>query len=512
MKPGQAAISLLLLCCVVAGSAAAQAVEARDLAVSSRPDSALPYWSDTGHFRVHYTLTGDDAILGAPDTAYVDSLSLCLERAYSCLHDTLGLPAPLPDGTLGGGSNLIDFYVKYFEPLYIGALSPDTCTVGDGPCGFQCMGHAYVRRNLGSRWRRSTTALEYFQLVQWTTNLAADYWFAASTAVWAERLVFPRDSNYDYWLYEWFSTPYLSLWDDADGFRRLGCAHYWAFLEETQGRSFVPELWMRCCGHDWLTPLEDMLRERGTSFDESLVRFALWCSATGRRADGRHFLDARSYPLVLCQAVHSLYPVEGASVPADSLARPAGSNFVRFLGPGTRDTLRVDFHGDPGMLERRVSLVVTKAGEDQVETTLSPDPDGNATFTVPGWSSCQDATLIVTNFHDAQGNLGFTYSAHEVGALAPISVTHLACTPNPFANTTQVEFETRGPYGPTSVDIFNAGGQRVRTIPVDPPVQGGKTAVWDGTGDDGYAVPFGCYFVRARYGAAAAETKVVYVH
>jgi hypothetical protein len=476
------------------------------------PDSAFPHYADSQHFRIHYASSGPDSLPGWPSTAYIDTLSLCLERSYACLHDTLGLPSPVPDGDLGGGSDLIDFYVIDMRSLYIGSVGTDMCAPS-GPCGLQCSGYGAIRRNLGPGWRRSTTALEYFQLVQDATNpRGCSDWFGSSTAIWAERAVFPHDSRYTYWMFEWFNTPYLPLWNNGDGYRRLGSAHYWALLDETLGRSFVPELWMRCCGDEWLATLEEMLHERGTSFDETLVKLALWCNATSYvRADGRHFRDALDYPPIRCQAQYWAFPVEAASIPRDQLAREAGSNFIRFRGPGTRDSLRVTFDGSPGLRDlRRVSLVVTR-GRTHQEMTVAPDSQGGAQFTVPGWSSCDQVTLIVTNFREASGDLGYTYSARETGALVRPSVSDLACAPNPFSLNTEITFRAQGEPLPAAVEIYDARGTCVRTIRINSNGQGDKRVIWNGADDRGVGVPFGCYFLRARYGSAAETRKVLYV-
>ncbi len=67
---------------------------------------ALPYYSisPTGLFRIHYTLTGSDAVdatdldgNAVPD--YVDEAAESLEKAYAVIVDTLGFnPPPADDG------------------------------------------------------------------------------------------------------------------------------------------------------------------------------------------------------------------------------------------------------------------------------------------------------------------------------------------------------------------------------------------------------------------------------
>jgi hypothetical protein len=310
---------------------------------------------------------------------------------------------------------------------------------------------------------------------------------------------------------EWLATPYQTLWTFEDPFRPLGSVLYWVLLEETQGRAFLADLWTRCCGEDWLPVLEEMLHERGSSFDETLVQLALWSNATGGRSDDRHFEDGLAYASVQCQAKHSSFPVVAASVPVDSLAERAASNFIRFFGPGTRDSLRVGFDGDPEVRDqRRVALVITR-GRVHEEITAAPDGTGDAAFIVPDWPSCDYATLIVTNYHEASGDLRFSYSATEIGAGAPARISDLAFEPNPFPYTTEITFSASGVTEPASVEIYNARGARVRTIPIDSIGQGKKSVVWNGSDERGLRVPYGCYFVRARYGNAVMTGKLIYL-
>jgi hypothetical protein len=111
---------------------------------------------------------------------------------------------------------------------------------------------------------------------------------------------------------------------------------------------------------------------------------------------------------------------------------PGGSDYIRFFGPGTRDSLHIHIDGSPAARDQRRYSVVATRGRQHVKRTLAPDADGDAGFTVPDRPQLDHVTLIVTNFLEAAGDLHFTCDAEEVGWPAPILLTDLECVPNPF--------------------------------------------------------------------------------
>jgi hypothetical protein len=357
---------------------------------------------------------------------------------------------------------------------------------------------------------RRTAAHEYFHLVEYALDPMKSSWIKESSAAWSEKIVFPWDDGYAGHMIEWFSAPYLSLWA-TDAWHEYGTVQYWVFLEETQGRSFLPDLWKRSCEADGLTVLGEMLTARGSSLNQSLIQDALWCNATGAHDDGHHFRNGPAYPTIECQAYHRDYPVEAATLTAGYLARAAGSNYMRFMGPGHRDSLRVRIDGGPHLRDHRVySLVITRDGTKHTESTVPPDAEGDATFLVPDWPGCDYVTLIVTNFREAGGDLSFRYEAQEIGHPTPLVVSDLTCTPNPFRESTEIRFSVRGLPHPASVTVFDLSGRRVRDLPVGRNPWGEYVAFWKVSDGRVEPLPRGCYFVRATFGSASATTKVLY--
>ncbi len=87
-----------------------------NLVILLRPD--LDYSYDTIHFRIHYDLTGTNAVDNTitnenniPD--YINTMAIIFEEVYDHEINVLGYAAPPSDGNDGGGSNKYDIYVKF---------------------------------------------------------------------------------------------------------------------------------------------------------------------------------------------------------------------------------------------------------------------------------------------------------------------------------------------------------------------------------------------------------------
>jgi hypothetical protein len=67
--------------------------------------------------------------------------------------------------------------------------------------------------------------------------------------------------------------------------------------------------------------------------------------------------------------------------------------------------------------------------------------------------------------------------------------------PNPTTGATRIDYEI-AQAGAISIEIFNAGGERVRTVLSHVAQAGQGSGQWDGRATDGRALPSGTYFVR----------------
>jgi hypothetical protein len=90
-------------------------------------------------------------------------------------------------------------------------------------------------------------------------------------------------------------------------------------------------------------------------------------------------------------------------------------------------------------------------------------------------------------------------------------VTRLrACTPNPFARGTSVNYEL-AQYGPVELTVHDVSGRLVQRLESGPRQRGFHTVRWDGTDGRGHIVPAGVYFVRFSASGKVSTGRVTLV-
>jgi len=86
----------------------------------------------------------------------------------------------------------------------------------------------------------------------------------------------------------------------------------------------------------------------------------------------------------------------------------------------------------------------------------------------------------------------------------------LWAAPNPFATSTRIVFQSAGP-GRVELAIYNAAGQRVRTLVSGTPAPGWHEARWDGRDGQQGDLPSGTYFIILETGAGRSALRTLKV-
>jgi hypothetical protein len=94
------------------------------------------------------------------------------------------------------------------------------------------------------------------------------------------------------------------------------------------------------------------------------------------------------------------------------------------------------------------------------------------------------------------------------GPPPPAHVSFAPPWPSPSAGPTTLRFTLPRP-GPVRLEVLDLAGRRVRTLARGPLAAGPHERVWDGSGDDGRAVPAGIYWVRLSAPDAEVTHKTV---
>jgi hypothetical protein len=83
--------------------------------------------------------------------------------------------------------------------------------------------------------------------------------------------------------------------------------------------------------------------------------------------------------------------------------------------------------------------------------------------------------------------------------------------PNPFGQSSTVQFDTPSPAGHVSVAVYNVRGQLVKRLVDEPFERGRHTAVWNGRDESGRLVSSGAYFVRLEADGQVRQEKLFLV-
>ncbi len=491
-------------------------IEFRDKGANSAQGAEVcDAFLDSTHFRVHYSTDPEHLPPGFPDLQMVRDLATHLEIAYVYHRDVSGMGVVLPDGDYGGGQDLIDcYFYKLDDGLFGYAHGVGR---GETACDHTRWGYIAVTTDFGSydaaSQLRLTSEHEYFHILQYAHSSVESSWFMESTARNSEFHVWP-DFAVPRGTWAWMRHPYFPLWDGT-GYHKYA-PHFWIYLEAHHGRDFVTRIWDRCCHARFETALISELDELGADLDDTLTGFAVWNYFSGERDDGDHYDSVYGLPAVFHQESYASYPIPSTSLSDGAIARQAGSNYIRFVGPASRNNLQLTFDGHPDMVEQRAVIVLGVNEWGHRSWVFEPDPDGDVELIVPDWGLFDYVTLVVANFWNAPDDsvsLHYTYAAAEVDQST--EATDLAklvnCAPNPFGDSTRVVYYSPRDGSTSAIRVYDTAGRLVRTLVDEPVFTGLHQVIWDGKDQRGRLAATGIYFIRLENGPHQHTRKVMFV-
>jgi hypothetical protein len=212
----------------------------------------------TLHFCVHWVAEGVDAPDltdangdGVPD--YVEQVEAVAEHVYAIENGKLGWRRPKCDGREGGLACRTDVYLDEVGEALFGYAVPDRDQATASRRlprrlhGYLVLDNDYSPREFPGTTQEHdlevTLAHEYFHVLQFAYDAYQDSWFAESSAVWMEDLVYDGIDDYLRYIRRWvrhFSTPLT-----ADSTKEYGSAVWNMWLARRYGREIVRDAWAR---------------------------------------------------------------------------------------------------------------------------------------------------------------------------------------------------------------------------------------------------------------------------
>ena len=104
--------------------------------------------------------------------------------------------------------------------------------------------------------------------------------------------------------------------------------------------------------------------------------------------------------------------------------------------------------------------------------------------------------------------VGSGSAADNIVSILPIAFELESPYPNPFNPQTTIPYSV-SEFSDVELIVFNALGQRVRTLVQARTLPGSYSAVWNGMDDDGNRMGTGTYFCRLQAGLSVATQKMV---
>jgi len=421
-----AALPALAVC--VAGSApGAQG----DVGRPTLSGPELTHDSADGLFKVHYTLSGADALAVAEDldpaNGVPDSVDWIEEGAgivYHAFVDEDGWPEPPADEGVGGDGR-IDIYVRALD--INGYTHYVTLPSGHKASYIEI---APGNARLSKATFESIAGHETHHVLQFGMSDELPSWIYEATATYAQYLLFDdglltiaRDAL---WIIR-LGDPEFAL--DAVGNRYEYAGMVWVkYLIDkgTRDRKKLLYLWSAMAyAHDWVKGHDDFaVADLGLAgLDAAVEDYAVWNWFACASSDGRHY-----DPSNLGCLAGSVSRIEITAFPADGTTvtiGERGSAYLRF---------------DPECKSRELDLTLRPTGKvrfqviEEVPQDVSPIlPDDGASasekhFAISGWNDFHHVALVATN--ESGAPVTVSYHAETTGTYAPS-----ASLPKPAALT-----------------------------------------------------------------------------
>jgi hypothetical protein len=466
----------------------------------SRPTSLpLSIVSPRGLFRIHYTISGRDAVStedmdgsGIPD--YVEAAASIMDSVYHVEIEVMGFQPPPADPADGPEW---DVYLLYISGNY-GSTEEDAL-LSENPSRYTSyldLDNSYARTNTkGLNGLRVTAAHEFFHMIQlgygvWeTTGDLDDRFIMEASATWMEDQVFDWINDYYFYLSKYFKQARLPFNYVDYSSREYGLCLWFHFLDQRLGTNDGCRImWTKMQTMRAMDALRELLIEHHRSFENEMAIFYGWNCMTGSRADTVHFYPEGAHYPEVTPTVQSDFnwdiTVSDSLIPSAAayyLIRPQGGTPF-FLVP-----VNVNLNGSPYGYGR-FTLAVMHGTNHELYTDLGGGNEARIIAELPASWRCNAAL-----YDPAIALVSISGSTDD--SMGKTNATLPPAYPNPFVPGSQL---VRIPFfpgqdGSARVQIFSASGYRIWELDMDCKAGAFAWFVWDGKDEHGSFVSSGIY-------------------
>lgn len=473
------------------------------------------YFSPSGHFKIHYTVSGGNAIPrydrnqnGTSD--YLEFVAKSFDRAWEIEIDSLGFNPP-PDSS-GNPRQVYPIYCKrisiYGSTLLLYELAEkegiNYVTEIEINTDFSFVNYEDVDDDIvrDSLAIAVTSAHEFNHSLQsgyrlWeneTGSSFADIWFIESSAVFMEEVLCPQVNDYLQYLPSYFRDADQSMNNSDGSWRDYGKVVFEILLGQRWGKNITRRIWEEITNQRAMPAIEAVMQRLGSSVLEETGNLAGWLYFSGTRAvSGAYFPDAGLFPPL---TFTNTEPVtnENAEVLVDSLP-PYAMRFyktdlqslvprtylLKYLNQSSSLGLETVFMNDP------VDFFVTPVS---ASFSLPDDMADSLVFSVVSGENPDTPTSL---FHLLSRPQGGAFGSGIYVYPQPLNLSQIqpALT---FANLPEN----------SRVMIFTANGKQLKTIESPEGL-----VVWDLKVNSEHTLATGVYLYRVIWDGGTKEGKFV---
>ena len=530
-----------------------------------RPD--LPSNYGTTHFRIHYTITGGDAVFepqvdslpGIP--RYVTRVADVFEHVWNIEIDSLGYNQPPSDQGTGGDSRY-DVYLINLGFGTFGYTTPESIPdYGQRAASYIVLENDYgespnhrYNPNFGGDPLlavKVTAAHEFFHAIQFdydqfefdfdNPSIPQTYkpWWMEASAVWMEDVVYTDINDYIGYLpffynYIWMGLGTFSYGGDPRAFHPYASVVWPRFMTDKYNNlDIVKQIWEGCAqqeGYNTLPATNAVLGQYGATLQSAFLEFEIWNFHTGNPdsggfadtinfyregnlfnyADGRPIV-AETTAYISDLASQNSFSIGNLPNPPEDLA----ANMIVIRSQFISGGVDVNFNGqdiNPNIAGWHVALLGFRLPNSRWKDIQVDPSTGAGSDFWPCWDSYSAVVVIPT----VSGTIA-NYSPYTYDGSVDFNSARTNCSevnannpyPSPFTvdGTEQLVIPLNGN---SKIYIYNLLGERVRQISRPGPAN--TSLKWNGTNDNGEYVASGIYVILLEGGNKSVTKKIAVIN
>lgn len=477
----------------------------------------LDYSYDTPHFRIHYDLTGTNAVDNTitnenniPD--YINTMANIFEEVYS--HDIieLGYTPPPSDGTEGGGSNLYDIYVKSTNAY---GWTDYGTKIGDNPNSSENENNAYLsfitlRNNYDASAGfpnteleniQVTAAHEYFHAIQLGYDGDEALWLMEATAVWMEEEHYDDVNDCYQYMIPWFEKPHLSL-NSSAGLHPYGSFILFKYIDEHLGGSdIIKRTWEQSRIFDStkddysIQAVDEALKSVNHSFKKALNNMAIAnCILSSDNSAGQYsYEEAIGYHNYREESYYDTLSIQlgiynslnfNKGMPANIESynlQQYGSQYIKI---NASDPVKISNNSQNQSLHS-IAKTITGNYEVQSGSILNIDPGTNTEWIY---------AIVVAD--DEVSDYSYSLSFTDGTQANFTDFTILSQFPNPFNSSITIKLKVITPQN-IELAVYDILGRKINTLHSGYLSSGNYEYLWNGVNTYNQKISSGVYYIKA---------------